>query len=242
MNDPTSIRRRTLSSYLTPPHPCGYLPGRYATNQFVNPELTMDTPLYSQLIELGFRRSGDYVYRPRCYDCDACIPVRIPVALFAPNRSQRRNLHANRSLAVTAHSPGFDEEHFGLYRRYLAWRHAGGGMDNPTPRDYMGFLTSRRIDTRFYEVRDGEQLVAVAVVDRLVHSLSSVYTFYDPRHTRRGIGVYVVLWQISEARRLGLSWVYLGYWIGQCSKMSYKGQYRPLEIYRRGRWLRVDKS
>lgn len=227
-------------SYLTPPHPCSYLPERYATNQFISPDFSVDAPLYSHLVELGFRRSGDYVYRPRCFGCEACVPARIPVEGFTPDRSQRRNWRANRQLEVIARPAVFNDEHFELYRRYLAWRHDGGGMENPTPRDYIGFLTSRRITTCFYELRERDALVGVAVVDSLMDSLSAVYTFYNPDFRRRGIGVYAILWQIAEAKRLGLSWVYLGYWINECTKMRYKGRFHPLEIYRRGRWILAD--
>lgn len=240
MNRPSSSRLSALTSYLSPPHPCSYLPERYATNQFISPEQPIDTGLYSHLIELGFRRSGDYVYRPRCFGCDACIPVRVPVHAFKTNRSQRRTWRANSDLEVTAHPAVFNEEHFELYRRYLSWRHGGGGMDNPRPRDYMGFLTSRWIDTRFYEFRHHGTLLGVAVVDCLLRSLSAVYTFYDPLCSHRGVGVYAVLWQVNEARRLGLSWLYLGYWINECAKMQYKDQYRPLEIYRQGRWFPAE--
>ena len=242
MNKPTSHRVRSLLSYLTPPHPCSYLPERYATNQFISPSLPVDVGLYSHLIELGFRRSGDYVYRPRCFGCDACIPARIPIDRFTPNRSQRRNMRANRHLEVIAKPSTFDDEHFDLYRRYLAWRHDGGGMDNPTPRDYMGFLTSRRINTQFYELRDKDRLVGVAVVDRLKDSFSAVYTFYEPEQRRSGIGVYAILWQIAEAKRLKLKWIYLGYWIDECMKMRYKGRFQPLEVYRGGRWQLLDDN
>ena len=240
MNKPSSQRVRSLMSYLTPPHPCSYLPERYATNQFISPDLAVDAPLYNRLIEHGFRRSGDYVYRPRCFGCEACIPARIPVNAFTPDRSQRRNWRVNQHLEVIPCPAAFNEEHFKLYRRYLTWRHDGGGMDNPSPRDYMGFLTSRRINTCFYELRDRGKLVGVAVVDSLMDSFSAVYTFYDPEYRRRGIGVYAILWQIAEAKRLNLSWLYLGYWINECSKMRYKGRFHPLEIYRRGRWVSAD--
>ena len=159
---------------------------------------------------------------------------------FKANRSQRRNWRTNQQLDVVARPAAFDDEHFELYRRYLAWRHDGGGMDNPSPRDYMGFLTSRGINTCFYELRDRGRLAGVAVVDCLMDSLSAVYTFYDPEYRQRGIGVYAILWQIAEARRLELSWIYLGYWISECSKMRYKGLFSPLEIYRRGRWVIAD--
>lgn len=241
MNRSRPSRLNTLMSYLTPPHPCGYLANRDATNQFINPEQPIDTRLYNHLIKLGFRRSGDYVYRPRCFGCSECIPVRIPVNEFRPSRSQRRNLRDNADLTVTAQPPEFNQEHFDLYRRYLRWRHAGGGMENPSPRDYMGFLTSRLIDTCFYEFRDGNALVGVAATDCLPDSLSAVYTFYDPHQLHRGIGAYAVLWQVAEAVRRGLSWTYLGYWINACEKMQYKRQYRPLEIFRQGHWIRVDR-
>jgi arginyl-tRNA--protein-N-Asp/Glu arginylyltransferase len=222
--------------FATPAHACSYLPENDATTLFVDPEFPKDAGVYTLLSRNGFRRSGEHVYRPNCEDCSACVPVRVPVERFVARRGQRRTLRANRDIRVTARESEFCEEHFLLYDRYLGARHANGGMDNPTRRQYREFLLSSWADTLMYEFRLGGHLVAVAVVDLLMDGVSSVYTFFDPEFSKRGIGVYCILWQIEETRRLGLQWLYLGYWIAGSPKMLYKQEFLPQERFIDGRW------
>jgi len=231
-------RRHRLAFYATPPHPCSYLPGRRATTVFADPAFAMDGGVYTALSRHGFRRSGAHVYRPQCAACSACVPVRVPVAEFHPRRSQRRVERANRDLCVQGEPLTFRREHFELYRRYLAARHPQGGMDDPSPRDYLDFLQSPWGETRAYAFQCGARLLAVAVADVLSDGLSAVYTFFDPGFARRSPGVHAVLWQIREAQRLGLDWLYLGYWIAESPKMRYKRDYQPQEHYVDGRWVR----
>ena len=115
-------------------------------------------------------------------------------------------------------------------------------MDDPSPNRYMEFLTNSWTPTEFVEFRLHDQLIAVAVMDVLSDGLSSVYTFFDPDHSDISPGRYVLLWQISEARRRHLSYVYLGYWIKNCQKMLYKQEYRPIELFIDGRWHRYDRQ
>lgn len=227
---------RSVRLYTSPPHACAYLDEREAVTQFIDPSQGMDSRLYSQLVEVGFRRSGEFVYRPRCNSCQACRPARIPTASFKPSRAQRRNWRHNRDLNVRSIPAGFQDEHFALYRSYMGARHAGGDMDVTNPERYREFLLSSWGDTWCYEFRLGPRLLAVAMVDRLVQGLSAVYTFFDPAYAERGLGTFAVLWEISDARSNGLPWLYLGYWIKECPKMSYKNRFHPLEIYRDGLW------
>lgn len=226
-----------LLLYLSPPHACGYLDDREATTVFADPAVDKNPPLYAALSELGFRRSGEHLYRPHCQGCVACVPVRVPVAAFRARRRHRRAWSRNRDLHVSTRPSTFDEEHYALYRRYVASRHPGGSMDNQSPRQYRDFLMCSWAETRFYEFRYGTRLLAVAVTDRLPHALSAVYTFFDPACAERSLGVYAVLWQIEEARRLQLEWLYLGYWIGGSPKMRYKADYRPQQRLIKGEWV-----
>jgi len=228
-----------LSFYATPTHECSYLSGREAVTVFADPEFRKSTALYSVLSRYGFRRSGQHIYRPRCPGCEACVPVRVRVRDFSPRRSQRRAWQNNEDLTVLPRMATFHEEHFALYRRYLEDRHKGGGMDDPSPKQYMEFLTSEWSQTVFYEFRWKRRLLGVTVADRLEDGLSAVYTFFDPAQEKRSLGVFAILWQIAEARRLELDWLYLGYWIGASSKMRYKTEYQPLEYFRDGRWVRT---
>jgi arginine-tRNA-protein transferase len=229
--------RTGLDFYITAPHECSYLPDRDATTLFADPEVAIDTRLYSALANHGFRRSGSNVYRPQCTDCDACVAVRVPVDRFVPSRNQRRVVRRNADLSVRAVPASFVPEHFELYLRYIHSRHAGSSMDSPDSARYVEFLISPTIDTVFYELREGDRLLGVAVVDRLHEGLSAVYTFFDPDEKERSLGTYAILMQMREAQRLGLPWVYLGYWIKACTKMSYKDRFRPFEGYRNGRWV-----
>jgi len=225
-----------LNFYLTQPHDCAYLHDREATTLFADPKAVIDSTLYGRLLERGFRRSGDYFYRPHCSACSDCLSVRLAVNDFTANRSQRRNWRANSDLTVTPHAACYNEQHFELYRRYINTCHAGGGMDNPDANSYRQFLTCSSIDSVFYEFHDNHRLVAVAVIDCLPRGLSSVYTFFDPDLKQRGLGVYAILWSINETRRRNLPWLYLGYWIEACDRMRYKSRYQPLQAYHDRGW------
>jgi arginine-tRNA-protein transferase len=233
---------RHIQFFRGPGHPCSYLPNYIARSAYVDTQLELDTLTYSRLAEQGFRRSGDLVYRPHCIACEACVPVRIPVAEFTPDRSQRRTWHDNEDLTIIPKPAEYDDEHYRLFQRYLSARHEEGGMADSGPEDYIGFLGSRWSDTAFVEFRLGNKLLAVAVVDRLLDGLSAVYTFFDPGYPQRSLGTLAVLWQVSESRRLGLSWVYLGFWIEECRKMNYKKRFRPLEARLNGQWRRFEKG
>ena len=225
-----------LAFYITVPSPCNYLAGRKAVTVFADPFAGMSKVLYSTLVDHGFRRSGNHVYVPYCPNCDACVPARIPVARFHASRSQRRTGQCNADLTVQRVTATFHSEHYQLYQRYVAHRHAGGGMEHYGPEQYRSFFGCSWGETYLYEFRCGGELLAVASVDHLVNGLSAVYTFFDPAQSERGLGTYAVLWQISEAVRLNLPFVYLGYWIAESAKMNYKANFHPLEIYRNGRW------
>lgn len=234
-----------LAFYASTPHECGYLSGQSSVTLFADPEAVMDRPKYSSLVEMGFRRSGPYVYKPHCPQCNACLPARIPVEDFQPNRSQLRTWRRNTQLAAEITTsilePGMREEQFALYRKYISTRHAGGGMDDPNPDRYLEFLTNSWAETEFVEFRLKEQLIGVAVMDVLEHGLSSIYTFFDPDLAALSPGRHALLWQISEARRRQLPHLYLGYWIRDCQKMVYKQEYRPIELFLNGHWQRFER-
>lgn len=224
-----------LKLFLTVEHPCGYLTGRQARNLIVDPEV-VDQALYNRLSKLGFRRSGGFIYRPECSGCRACRSLRISVPQFTPDRSQRRTWQRNEDLTVTRRRPAYSDEHFRLFASYLARRHRGGGMDETSPEQFMGFVRSIWSDSWFYEFRHARRLVAVAVVDQLDDGLSAVYSYFDPREKRRGLGTYAILWQIQEAERLGLTWAYLGFWVHGAPRMEYKTRFRPSQVFRQNRW------
>lgn len=227
-----------LDFYITPPHHCSYLDNKLARTLFADPDFKKNTSIYSALAKQGFRRSGKHIYMPRCDQCSACIPVRIPVDEFKPRRSQKRNIRKNHDIDINVQPACFKHEHFDLFCKYINQRHSGGGMDNPTPDSYSDFLMADWINTFFIEFFIQGKLVAIAVTDQLDDSLSAVYTFFDPCFAQRGPGIFAILYQIEMARKTGRKWLYLGYWIKNCQKMHYKNSFKPLEYFTKGRWIR----
>lgn len=225
--------------FVTPLHKCSYLPRQDAITLFADPKASLDRDLYSELSELGFRRSGNYLYRPHCKHCSACIPVRIPVDEFQLSRKQKRVLKKNADLTIQQVPAEYKQEHYELYAKYITHKHSDGDMYPPSEDQYQSFLLSEWGNTFFYEFRTPEKLVAIAVCDIMINGLSAVYTYYDIEETKRSLGVMGVLWQIEEAKRMGLPSVYLGYWIKECQKMSYKTEYRPLEMFVNNHWVNV---
>jgi arginine-tRNA-protein transferase len=236
------MSRQELEIYSTPAFSCSYLDGKMAVNAVLNPATKPDIGIYSRLVEMGFRRSGSHVYRPQCPNCEACRPSRVIVAKFQPSRSQKRCWKSNQDLSAKIYSAQHQDEYFELYSRYLHARHPDGGMENATADNYLDFLTSPWSDTHFVEFRLEKRLLCVAVVDKLQHGYSSIYTFFDPDEKKRSLGVYAILWQIASAHSAGIPWIYLGYWIKDCDKMRYKMDYKPLEVQTSEGWIRLDES
>ncbi|WP_159878469.1 arginyltransferase [Aquitalea denitrificans] len=223
--------------YATAPYPCSYLDDRQARSQVAIPAEAIDAAVYSQLVKLGFRRSGLYTYRPYCDSCQACVPVRLPVADFQPNRSQRRSWKRLQQMEVRLLPLEFCEDHYQLYHRYQQSRHAGGGMAEDNVQQYSEFILKSGVESVLAEFRLAGELKMISLIDRLSDGLSAVYTFYDSDDAQAGYGVFNVMWQIELARVWELPYLYLGYWIADCRKMAYKSQYRPLECLRDGRWV-----
>ncbi|HEY0906592.1 MAG TPA: arginyltransferase [Methylophilus sp.] len=241
MTLPNDVPLQKLQFYVTTAYPCGYLPKKLAQSLIATPQNLVDAPLYSGLIRQGFRRSGKFAYRPHCENCTACISVRLPVATFAPTRSQQRAFQKHAGLKIQLLEVGYHEEHFALYRAYQAQRHSdsveSGGVREDEVSQYRQFLCQSNVESLMVEFRDGHDcLKMVSVVDVVADGLSAVYTFYDTTD-KASYGTYSIVWQIEWARQLQLPYLYLGYWIADSQKMAYKQQFQPQEQLLDGAWV-----
>ena len=232
MNDHTK-----LHFFASTAESCSYLEGRKSVSAFANPHMDMDMKTYDELIQHGFRRSGGYIYRPHCPSCQECISVRVPVKFHQYSHNEKRILRRNKDITLIRRNSRFREQHFDLYKRYISSRHGDGAMANPGKSDYHRFLICDWTDTTFTEFRLHGQLIAVAVVDVMSTGLSAVYTFFDPDYANRSPGHLAVLLQIEQAKSCDLDYLYLGYWIKDCKKMTYKRRYKPLEGFINDRWV-----
>ncbi|MCP3668151.1 MAG: arginyltransferase [Gammaproteobacteria bacterium] len=227
-----------MEIYLSPPHECAYFPDREAITQFIDPKAELTPEIYGKLLNLGFRRSGEIVYRPGCSHCKACKSTRLAVAEFKPRRNQLRCWsQLEEKIKVKIKPPLLLDEHFDLYQRYIRNRHPDGSMDNGSSEDYFKFLNSSWCKTHFIEFRFETELMAVACTDQVPQGLSSLYTFFDPAFEQLSPGVFTILWQIEETVKQGLPWLYLGYWIANCNKMKYKTNFKPIQLLENNMWL-----
>lgn len=232
----------TLQFYATAPYSCSYLSDRVARSQVATPAHLINADLYGELVSNGFRRSGMYTYRPYCDGCKACTACRVNIQQFAPKRYQKRAFKKHQGLQVKVGHLAYIQEHYELYMSYQKDRHAGGGMDSDDQDQYQQFLLQSKVNTRLVEFRDGPndpepgKLRIVSIIDIIQDGLSSVYTFFDTSVENASYGTYCIMWQLEQAKKLNLPYLYLGYLIKESPKMAYKSEFEPLEILVDDHW------
>ena len=241
------FRTRQLRFFLTAPSPCPYLPAREERKVFTHLPLTDGAAINDALTAAGFRRSQNIAYRPACESCEACVSARVPAAGYPFSRSERRVLDRNRVLIRHMVEAEATMEQFELLRRYLMVRHAEGGMADMTWPDYLAMVEDTPVRTHLIEYRlpssdrgPGE-LAACALVDALADGLSLVYSFYDPRMSRRSLGSFTILDHIVQAGLHDIPYVYLGYWVQGSPKMDYKARFRPIEVLNGQSWVLLSE-
>ena len=223
---------RLLQFYLSGPLPCPYLPGRVERKLFtrLTDKAETDSEINSTLTRAGFRRSHDIVYRPACAECSACVPVRIPVRAFAPSRSLRRVAAINRDLTLEVSDTHVTDELFALFMTYQTARHPDSEMAHMTRAEFEQMLHEGEADTHVYQLRTPAGIMVGGIIaDHVSDGISAVYSFFSPNEPRRSLGAQMILTLITEMKRNGLPYVYLGYWIAASRKMSYKARFQPLQ-------------
>jgi arginyl-tRNA--protein-N-Asp/Glu arginylyltransferase len=229
--------------YVTAPQECPYLEGRKERKLFTALQGDLANELNSSLSKQGFRRSQNVLYRPSCADCSACMSARIDVRRFAASKSQKRVMRKNAVLDRRTNSPWATEDQYDLFQRYLASRHANGGMADMDVFEFANMIEETPIKTRVieYSSHESRDLAAVCLTDVLDDGVSMVYSFFDPDLAANSLGTYVILDHVRIAQEIGLPYVYLGYWVPGSTKMGYKANFSGLEIYRGSRWEAIDE-
>ncbi|MGE8545906.1 arginyltransferase [Alcaligenes sp. Marseille-Q7550] len=236
MSHPKAPSPQTLQFYSTASYGCSYLPDHQARSLVAAPSHLINDKVYSKLVQQGFRRSGTFTYRPYCDQCQACQPLRCDALHFHPDRTQRRTLKRHGTLQARVLPLHWNADHYELYRRYQSSRHPGAGMDEDNQSQYAQFLLASHVSSRLVEFRDPVGVLKiVSVIDLLQDGLSAVYTFFDPDDAG-SLGTYAILWQLEYCRQESLPWLYLGYWIEESRKMTYKTRFRPYQLLVNGRW------
>ncbi len=219
---------------------CNYLPKQQERLiVLMNPE-ELTSQAYNSLLTVGFRRSGEQVYRPHCEFCQACESIRLEVKKFSPSKSQKRIQKNNKWFSIVLTKKP-KPSYYPLYERYINTVHKEGSMYPANKEQYEGFIFSNQVAQLFIEIYDGQKLIAVAVCDKLKNALSALYTFYDPKYQKYSLGKFCILSQIDITQKLGLQYLYLGYQIDDCAKMNYKQQYLPHQRLRNNQWQEIKQ-
>ena len=232
----TEHARQSIRLLAAKPHDCPYIDGNTARDVIVDPDLPLDGRVYSQILAQGFRRSGDYLYRPQCPSCRACKASRVLADQFVPSRAQKRCLKTNQSVEVTTSEIDL-KEHFAVFQQYTQTRHTEGGMDKLSLDEFATFLTCGWQNPQIWSFRENGQLIGGAIVDNTIDAYSAVYSYFLPELKQRSLGVFIVLAQIQQAQANGKPYVYLGYQIDECDKMKYKTRFQPIELFNGKEWL-----
>ena len=232
-----------LQYYITPPHDCSYLAGKSARMVFLDPAHKIEVVTLSELSRVGFRRSGDFVYRPECHLCRQCLSSRVPVNSFVMNSQQKKAWKRNQDLKMSIlPTSQASQQHYDLYERYINERHADGDMYPPSYDQFEKFLIHSCSNSFFLELWKDNQLISVSTCDILDDGISAVYTFFDPNENRRSLGVFAILNQSEYVQSKLQSYLYLGYWVPHSEKMNYKSQYSPFEILLDGQWRLINRK
>ncbi|WP_434938017.1 arginyltransferase [Shewanella sp. HL-SH8] len=233
------MNSKSVTVGISKPFDCSYIVGNQE-QLLVIQESHLDGQLFEQLLAMGFRRNGNAIYKPRCPACQACQSIRVPVQTFMLSKRQKRTLKKNQHLhwKVVESSTA---AHYALYDRYISARHHGGPMYPPSQSQFDDFLLCDWLPSTFIELYHQDKLIGVAVTDNLAHSLSAIYSYFDPDYEKNSLGSLMILIQCQLAKSLGKHFIYLGYQIDENRKMSYKRQYRPYQILTADGWQNEEQ-
>ena len=214
---------------------CAYLLDQ--TEQRLATDISEHPETHDRLAETGFRRVENWVYKPACPNCNACQPIRVKAEQFKPSRNIARIQATNRDLRRNLSEGRLGLDHYDVFQSYLGQRHEDGQMSSMSFDEFSAMVLNSPIDTLLTEYVDSEdRLMGCILVDKQRDGLSAVYSFFRPEEKKRSLGSFMIVDLIDRCNEIGLPYVYLGYYIEQSRKMSYKARFRPYQIFSDGIW------
>ncbi len=221
--------------------PCPYLPNQMARMPLRVVLGKMTPTLTDVYLGAGYRRSGEFVYRTQCPSCQACEAIRLAPENFQLSRSMLRTLRRGDSRYVERIGPLIaDQERVNLFNRHRQQRGLASNERDIDLEDYhWGFVRScfGTFEIAWYHE---SRLVAVAICDQGLKTMSAVYTYYDPDIRGDSLGTYAILRQLDVCRQKRLDWLYLGYYVAECEHMNYKKRFLPHERLLEGKWQKFE--
>ncbi|MBT6140456.1 MAG: arginyltransferase [Nitrosomonadales bacterium] len=241
MSHPDNKGLKSIKFYVTTKYGCGYIENRSAQSMVATPYTSIGSDIYDDLIYKGFRRSGQYVYKPHCEECQECIPIRLSPTLFVISRSQKRVIKKHAHITAKILPLQYSEEHYELYINYQNKRHRSKNDHENDMTDYHDFLIKSNVQSKLIEFRDQGKLVMVTIIDEMENGLSAVYTFYDSTNPKNSLGTFSILWLLNYSLNKKVPYLYLGYWIRKSVKMAYKINFKPYEILINDLWQEASE-
>lgn len=229
------LNQKPLNLRLTRSHECAYIKNR--AEQRLAADISDAPYIHDQLAESGFRRVENWVYRPVCVNCNACVPIRVNTQKYVFSKSAKRILSKNASLSVTSDDTKADDEAFELFKTYLNSRHNDGQMATMSYSDFHAMIHNSPIDTFMIKYRDqNKNLIACMLMDSQRDGLSAVYSFFNPNCEKQSLGTFLILDAIRMTETLSKKWLYLGYLVQNSPKMTYKSRFKPYQLFVDGKW------
>ena len=234
------LERETNIFFKSKPVECSYIENKNEQRLFLNLNQTSSTnfKIVNELTKVGFRRNLNFMYLPFCNQCSKCISTRVNVRTFITSKSQKRNLKKNKSISFLKQLENKNDERYGLFKKYLSVRHENGQMNSMTETDFNNFFYNSPTDSLVFDLVYDRQILGSILLDNLYDGMSAVYSFYDPRYIKNGLGIFLILKTIQEVKKLNKEFLYLGYWVEGSKKMDYKKNFNSIEFFRNGKWFK----
>lgn len=228
-------RSKPLAMRLSMLSDCPYISGQ--NEQRIAVDIDFQPSAHEALAQAGYRRVENWVYKPACPNCDACLPWRVNTRRFAASRNMARIISINSDLTRSIKEAQTDQRHYQLFKSYVTKRHNDGQMAQMDIDAFSNMISNSPIETMLMDYHDPQgHLLGSVLADIQQDGLSAVYSFFDPTQTQRSLGTYMIIDLISYARKIKLPWLYLGYYVKQSTKMSYKARFQPAEVFYNGEW------